>query len=248
MKILIFDIETSPNLGWVWGKWEQNVVSFKENWYIMSFAYKWLDESKTYVKSLPDYPIYKKSKTDDKELVSDLWDLFDEADVIIAHNGDQFDVKKANTRFLMHGFAAPSSYKTIDTKKVAKKYFRFDSNKLDDLGEYLQLGRKIDTGGFDLWLECMAGNMKAWKKMCKYNVQDVILLEKVYLELRNWMTNHPNSNVFDNTEGSCPTCGSTNVQKRGHGVTTISKYQRYQCQDCGSWSRGKIEKTNVELR
>jgi len=237
-RVLLFDIETAPIVGYTWGLWEQNVIDTKEEWYMLTFSYKWLGEKTTHVRSLPDYELYKKDKKDDLQLTAELWKLFDEADVIIAHNGDAFDIKKANMRFVKHGMRPPSPYKTVDTKKVAKKYFKFDSNKLDNLGEVLGLGRKIDTGGFELWLGCMAGDMKCWKKMCDYNKQDVILLEKVYLALRPWMNNHPNLALLDNKKYSCPNCGSDHVTHRGYGLNSTSKYERLQCQDCSAWFKG----------
>lgn len=239
-KILVFDIETAPNLAYVWGKYEQNVIDYEKEWYMLSFAYKWLGEKTVHVKSLPDYKLYAKDKTNDKALVVELHKLFNEADVIIAHNGDQFDIKKSNARFLVHGLQAPSSYKTIDTKKVAKRYFNFNSNKLDDLGNILGLGRKVDTGGFELWLGCMSGDMKSWAKMCKYNKQDVVLLEAVYLKMRGWITGHPNLNVTEGTAHNCPNCHSERLHARGYMVTRVNRYQRYQCQDCGAWSKGTL--------
>jgi len=248
-RILLMDIETMANLGYVWGKWEQNVISFKENWFIITFSWKWLGDTKTNVISLPDYSTYKKNKSDDKELVKKIWELFDEADVVIGHNSDEFDIKKINSRFLTHGLTPPSPYKTVDTKKIAKRYFRFDSNKLDDLGEYLSLGRKIDTGGFDLWLGCVNNDKSSWDKMCKYNKQDVILLEKIYLKMLPYITNGPNLNVLNGNLEGCPNCGSCNVMKRGFSITRTGKYQRWQCKDCSSWSQGeKVKSSGVVLK
>lgn len=241
MKILIFDIETSPNIGYTWGKYEQNVVEFTQDWHIMSVAWKWLGENKTHVVALPDFPtLYKKDKTNDVNVVAQLHALFDKADIIIAHNGDQFDIKKANARFVAHGFPPPSDYKQLDTKKIAKQYFKFDSNKLDDLGKYLGLGRKIDTGGFELWKGCMSGDKSAWRKMCAYNKQDVILLEKIYLKMRPWIRRHPNVAVLEN-RGKCPSCTGERLQKRGFTLLgTKTRVQRYQCQDCASWTNEKL--------
>lgn len=238
-KILVFDIETAPNLGYVWGKWEQNVLEYDKEWYIMCFCAKWLGEKKTIVKSLPDYKMYKANPEDDNFLVRDLWKLIDEADIVIAHNGDQFDIKKMNTRFVAHQMDAPSPYISIDTLKVARRYFKFNSNKLDDLGEFLTVGRKVESGGWKLWSECLKGSMKAWKLMVKYCKQDVLLLEKVYYELRPWMTNHPNINVLTGDTDGCPACGSHNLQKRGFRITKTTKRQAYACQDCGIWSSGR---------
>lgn len=246
-KILLYDIETMANLAYVWGKYEQDVVAYEREWYMLSFSYKWLGESKTYVHSLPEYDTWKKDKTSDKELVQALWNLFNEADVIIAHNGNSFDQKKSNARFIANELPPPKPYKQIDTKLVAKKYFNFNSNKLDDLGNYLGLGRKINTGGFDLWLGCASGDMGAWKKMCDYNKQDVILLEKVYLKLRGWDQAHPNLALLNGDLHACPNCQSHNVTKRGTAISRVSKYQRWQCQDCSAWHQSALT-DNSQIR
>lgn len=248
-KILLFDIETAPNLAWVWGKYEQDVIAFERNWYMLTFAAKWLDDPKVIGYKLEDFPLYKKDKQNDRELVKRLWDLMNEADIIIAHNGDAFDVKKANVRFIEHGLTPPAPYKTIDTKKVAKKYFKWDSNKLDDLGQYLGLGRKLDTGGFELWQGCMNGDKKAWAKMLKYNKQDVVLLEKVYIKMRPWMNNHPNINSLEDRNNACDGCGSSYLQKRGFHISKKGKIQRYQCQSCAMWTLGeKIPCTSQKIQ
>ena len=129
-KILLFDIETAPNLGYVWGKWEQDVIEFDRQWYMLCFCAKWLGDKKVMTHALPDFSLYKKDPENDKELVKKLWELFNEADIIIAHNGDEFDIKKSNARFIYHGFTPNPHYKTIDTKKIAKKYFSFNENNL----------------------------------------------------------------------------------------------------------------------
>lgn len=235
-KILLVDLETAPTLGYVWDLWETDVLKVVNPWYILCFSYKWLG-GKTHVISLPQFKSYKKTPRDDGELVKKLWELFEEADIIIGHNGDKFDIRKANAKFVKYGLTPPAPYKTIDTLKVARKYFKFDSNRLDALGDYLEVGRKVKTGGFDLWDRCMQGDMKAFKLMERYNKQDVDLLEKVYHKLKPFIQNHPNLNLFNGTEHNCPNCGSTNVQRRGYSYSRTNKYQRWQCLNCGSWSQ-----------
>jgi hypothetical protein len=242
VRVLLYDIETSPNLAYVWGKWEQDVIAFKDEWHMITFSYKWLGENKTYVKSLPDYLLYKKDKTNDKALIEDLWKLFDEADVVIAHNGNSFDQKKTNARFIYHGLPPPSLYKQIDTKLIAKRYFNFNSNSLNDLGQYLKCGKKLKTGGFDLWLGCMSGDKKSWKVMCDYNKQDVILLEKVYLKLRGWDNQHPNISLISGEKTNCPNCNSSHTKKKGFNYTKVHTYQSHQCLDCGRRYQGELVK------
>lgn len=238
-KVLLYDIETSPNLGWYFALYQEgNILEVEEHWHMLSFAWKWLGDKQTHVLSLKDFPLYKKDKENDKSLIEALWKLFDEADVIVAHNGNSFDIKKTNARFIKHHLKPPSPYKQVDTKLVAKRHFKFDSNKLDDLGDYLGIGRKIQTGGKALWFACMNGDMKAWNKMCDYNKMDVILLEKVYLEMLPYMDNHPDQGY---KRGDCKNCGSDHLQKRGFLINRKGKYQRFQCQNCSAWSQDRLK-------
>jgi DNA-directed RNA polymerase subunit RPC12/RpoP len=240
-RVVFIDIETAPSLGWVWGKWQQDVIDFKADWYVLSFAVKEPGQKvRTYC--LADYPGYENAKEDDKKLIQELWKVLDEADIVIAHNGDRFDVPKINTRFLIHGLKPPSPYKTVDTLQVARKVFKFDSNKLDEVGRCLGIGRKLAHTGFHLWQACMQGDLKAWKKMKRYNGRDIILLERVYFMMRPWMKNHPNVNQGEIY--NCPKCGSDRVQRRGWAFTLLRKKQRFQCQHCGGWFEGSAVKVD----
>lgn len=233
-KILLIDIESSPSLGWTWAKWKQDVIDFEKNWYILCFGARWLGK-KTFVKALPDYKSYKKDRENDKELVKDIWKLLNEADVVVGHNLDAFDIKKIQTRFLIHGLEPPSPFRTIDTKKLARKHFGFNSNKLDELARDLGIGRKLQHEGFVMWQGCMKGDLKWWKKMKAYNKQDVELLEKVYLRIRPWAKINLGI-YFDKT--CCPKCGSTKGFKRsGFYSNSTTKYQVWRCKNCRGQAR-----------
>ena len=243
-RILFFDIETAAKKIYAWGDYDVNAIATYQHWHMISFAWKWSGDKETHVKALPDYRMYKKDKTNDKCLIQDLWKLFDEADIIISHNGIKFDLRKSNARFIFHGMKPPSPYQVVDTRDVARKHFRFDSNKLDNLGDYLGIGRKINTGGFDLWLGCERGDKKSWGLMKKYNKMDVILLEKVYLKLRPYMNLHPNLGLLQGNKKACPQCGSLRVHANGTRATRTTLMQRYCCADCGAWSSSPIPKLN----
>ena len=233
-KILILDLETFPNVSYCWGKYDQNVIRFIQQSAVCTFVAKWLGEKKIISKALPDYPGYVAGSYDDKALVADLWTLFDEADLIIAHNGNSFDIKVATGRFILHGMKPPSPFKSIDTKLMVKEVSRYNSNSLDDLCSLLGLGKKLKTD-FDLWEGCINGDMASWNKMVKYNRMDVLLLEKLYLRLMPFAKTHPNLTFW--TRGTCPKCGGHNVQYRGVQRCITRQYQRFQCNDCGSWGR-----------
>ena len=239
-KVLFFDIETAPNLSYVWGQWQQDVIEHVNEWYILCFSYKWEDQKSTHVVALKDFELYDNDPDNDLQVVKKLWELLDEADIVIGHNSDAFDIKKANARFVYHGLAPPSHYQTVDTLKLARRHFKFNSNRLGHLGEHLGLGGKESTGGFETWAGCMKGDTKAWAVMKKYAKQDVDLLVDVYERLRPWATSHPNRNVIDGTSHACPTCGSNKLQKRGTRKTRTMTYQTYQCTRCKSYCRERI--------
>lgn len=234
VKILLLDIETFPNVSYTWGKYQQDVIEFLQESCIACYAAKWLGEE-TFAKSLPDYEGYTPGSYDDSGLVADLWALLDEADVIIAHNGDSFDIKIIQGRFLVHKLPPPSPFKTIDTKKVVKNVARFNSNRLDDLARIFINEKKISTS-FGLWKGCIAGDKASWDKMVGYNIKDVDLLESVYLIVRPYMDKHPNYGAYGD-ETVCPKCGSKDLQARGLARSMTRVYQRWHCQTCGGWSR-----------
>ena len=236
---MLLDIETAPNLSWVWGKWEQNVIDVHTHWYMLSYAWKWQGDKSVKCRALPDFLGYATEKEDDGPLLRSLWTLLDEADVVIAHNADAFDIRKTTARFLFHKMKPPSPFKTIDTLKIARKHFKMDSNKLDDLGSYLRLGRKLPHTGKTLWFGCMAGKPSAWAMMKRYNKHDVHLLEAVYERLKPWATGHPDFSVWRDRKGlECPTCQSTNIASRGTYIARNLKYLQWTCKSCGHWFHG----------
>lgn len=248
-KILLLDIETAPSKAYIWSLWtEPKSVEFVYgDWFILCWCAKWLDQNKIFNEALIDYKTYSKEPENDKPIITKLWKLLDEADIVIAHNGIKFDIKKINTRLLIHGFPPPSPYKVIDTLMIARGTFAFMSNRLNDLARFLNIGKKLDTGGFKLWRDCLNGNKQAWKKMVNYCKHDIKLLEQVYLKLRPYTKRVPNIAVYENREDlACTKCGSTSVQSRGYYFTNASKFRRYVCKDCGSWCRArKKEKQNI---
>jgi hypothetical protein len=234
-RIAFYDLENSPSLGWYYDRYKEgNIVADEQDWFMLSFAWQWADEKKVHVKALCDYPGYAKNKTDDSPLIKDLWKLFDEADVLIAHNGDRFDRRKSNSRFLGCGLPPPSPYKTVDTLKVARRQFMQGSNSLQSLGTFLGLGGKLPTTGWHTWRGCIDGDPKAWGTIKRYNKRDVSLLRSVYERLLPWIPNHPDMRVYTG-KASCRNCGSHHLQMRGEDRTLTTVKQRYKCNNCRHW-------------
>jgi DNA polymerase elongation subunit (family B) len=206
---------------------------------VMCFGARWNGEKKVIFKS-----IHHDGK---KEMLDALWELVNEADVLVGWNSQSFDSKHIKREFLENGYTPPSPYKELDLMRVVRSQFKFPSNKLDYVAQKLGVGAKVKHSGFELWLGCMAGDAKSWAEMKKYQIQDVNLLIDLYDKLLPWIKNHPDRALHDDVLGGCPNCASTNMERRGYAYTQTSKFQRYQCRDCGKWTRGSsaISKTDT---
>lgn len=188
-KIVLLDIETSPIQALVWGKWEQNISDdqIEHDWFVFCWSAKELGNHRVNSHHLTSH----EAKTgNDKRIIKEMWKVLDEADIVIAHNGDKFDIKRINTRFLIHGIKYPSPYESIDTLKIVHKEFGLTSNKLDYICRVLGLSGKVETGQ-QLWNACLKGDIKSLKKMSRYCANDVKILESVYLKLTPYMRSNP---------------------------------------------------------
>ena len=110
---------------------------------------------------------------DDGEILAPLRELVDSADIIAGHNVDAFDVKKLNTRLLLNGIEPVTGKKTLDTLKMARSKFAFESNRLDYISQKLGLRPKDHIDNRD-WLKIVTtGDAPTLKKILKYCRKDV---------------------------------------------------------------------------
>lgn len=236
MRTLLIDLETFPHLAAVWGMFKENIPLDRliESGYTACWSAKWLGEDDIYFDSV--------HRNDASQMVRNAHDLLDEADAVIHYNGRKFDIPTLNKEFLNYGLAPPSPYKQIDLLETARKQFRFASNKLDYVAQFLGVGQKTKHRGYDLWKGCMDGDEECWKEMEEYNCQDVVLLEKLYHRLLPWIARHPNVGLYnlEKDQLGCVNCGSHKLQRRGYAHTQVGIYPRYQCTDCGTWNRGRL--------
>lgn len=240
MKILYYDIETAQNLVALFQLAHNDFVD--PSWivrerYMISAAWSWNDDPKVYSVSVLDDPKrYAKDPYDDYYVVKTLYNVLQEADVIVGHNADNFDKKWLDTRALVHGLAPLPPIPSIDTYKVAKKRLLLNSNKLDYIAKLLKVGSKIPTTP-GLWMRVLAGEKKAIREMVSYNRHDVTVTRNVFKKLQPYVDNHVNRELFGET--GCPRCGSKKFQSRGTHKAITRTYQRYQCQNpkCMGWFR-----------
>lgn len=245
MRVLALDIETSPSICYTWSLFDNHigVDQIVEQPRMICFAARWLDSE--------DCMFFSEFHHGKSEMLRRAHELLSECDALLTFNGRSFDSKHLQREFLLNGFTPPAPYQHIDLYLVARKQFRFLSNKLQNIARELGLEGKVQHSGFDLWKRCLAGNADAWEEMKTYNMRDVNLLIDAYQKLLPWIHSHPNVVLIDNLLDDClrcNNCGSKNVMQRSSCYTATSEYQRYQCLKCGSWLRDSKRLNGTSLR
>ena len=243
-KVLFYDIETAPKVGLYWGPEHQtNIAKKVAGTEVLSFSARWEGDERGVTLGAweaPDWEPGLLERDRDEWLMQRLWAYFDAADVVVAHNGNRFDQKKANGRFLRFGMTPPSHYIEVDTLLLSRTFFGLDSHRLDALAAHLGLEGKVSHEGIDLWASVMLGDVKAQERMLDYNERDTDLLTEVFPLIEPWVGFNGKGRKFNRAlwaeSGAwvCPNCGSYAVRKNGWRPTATSRYQSYLCDACGA--------------
>lgn len=247
-KALILDVETSPLLAYIWELGEQHVTvnQIHTDWHIMAWSAKWLEDPDSKI----IYYDHRKSKAhDDKEILKPLWNLLNEADIVITQNGQRFDSRKINARFMLHGMTPPKPFVHIDTYRLVKRVADFTSNKLEYLTDkFCTKHKKVSHQkypGLSLWVECLKGNTKAWDEMKYYNIKDVLSTEELYLKIKAWAPETmPKVYLLSTTVDTCPTCGYRGQMRKGRDrIKNNRVYNQNSCPKCGAWQTVKPKRS-----
>jgi len=244
VKVLYYDIETTLAKSYHWGQWKQN-LSVKQQIqesHMLSHAWAWNDGEVFSSVLTPEEVL----RQDDERIVYECWSLLDNCDVVVAHNGKRFDIKKVNGYFLKYGLPKPSSYKIIDTLEIAKKNFNLPFKSLEKnfnlpfksleyLAKFLGVELKQDSGGIQTWIDCDRGCPEALETMRYYNEGDIITLREIHKRLKGWDNNGVNIALYnDDHDAVCTHCGSEDVSVLSDkfAYTPQRKYQVYRCNSC----------------
>ena len=256
-KILIFDIETMASVAWTWAEnmYETGLVEIIKPGLVIGYSAEWFETGEIKTRMWSDYEGYKPYRnlgsyissppTDDKAIVKDIWELLNQASIIVVQNGQAFDLRYMNSRFVYYGLAPVNPYQIVDTKKAYKKYLRLPSYSLDNISEYYGLGHKKEHEGWPLWKKCILGDKTAIRKMKQYNRHDVVLTKEIYLKIRPFIKEHPNMNLIMGTELRCRNCGGKNLGKEGKRYTLAGAKQQFSCKDCGAWGTVPLDKDDI---
>ena len=236
LTVKLWDIETGMNRQYAFDIWNgTSHKTIEKERYIICAA--WQDVGKNYVSHVSvadDKRRFKKDPMDDYYVINVMYDYIAASDLLVAHYGDKFDLPMFNARAIYHGLPPLPLIPTVDTKAIASKKFRFNSNRLDALARLFGYDPKINTE-VSLWLDCMRGEESAVKDMLTYNIQDIDVLFNVFCELAPYVPPKINMNLFsgDTSKPVCPVCGSTHVYGNGHRPNRTTIAHRMRCNTCG---------------
>jgi hypothetical protein len=230
-RVLTFDIETAPALAYVWGSWQVNInpEMIVEPSRVLCWAGKWFNEKQVF--SAAEW-----EPGGHRGMLEKLWEALDAADIVCGYNSNGFDIKHVNRSFIEQGYLPPSPYQTVDLIKTVRGRFKFPSNRLGQIGKALDIGGKLDTGGWSLWENVLAGDDKARAKFLKYCRQDVRLTDQLLRVLSPWIKGLPHHGLWSNDMACCYACGSTNLHPYGFTYTKTQTFLRLAC-DCGAYNR-----------
>ena len=224
-KVLVLDIETAPARCYVWSLATDYISPSQiiEPSRVLCFAAKWLGDKRVQFYSERD---------DAKAMIQAAWELLDQADVVVGYNHVRFDIPHLQREMVLRGYGPPSPWVDIDLLTVVRKQFKFMSNKLGSVTAALGLDAKDDPGGFATWTAVLAGDDKAWRRMEKYNKQDVQITEELFAYLREWLK-MPHAGLWSGDMRCCPNCGSQRLSPDGVNRTKTAAYIRLWCEQCG---------------
>ena len=248
-KIVTLDIETLPIIGSFFRVWNVNIrpQEIIHDWALLSMSYKWMHEAdvRNVIMTKEEAVLREEAR-----IVEEAWNVVNDADVIITYNGEKFDAKRLNAKFVEYGFPAPSPYKHIDIYRTVGKQFDNTYKSLDWILKLLGLGMKLPHQGRELWTGCQKGDVEALKTMKEYNDNDTVVTELLYLHIRSWIVNHPNIGLYTSEdEPVCHKCGSSNIAETDKKMyTAASAFDLYQCNDCSSYSRFVKRSNTTPLR
>jgi hypothetical protein len=229
-RVLTLDIETLPGSALFFSRkvdyiGVHNILSSPR---MGCFAAKWLGAAK--VEFAGEFHDGR------EQMLGLMWDLLNEADMVVSWNGDSFDLPWIRGELATAGYSPPSAFQSIDLIKTARS-FRLVSNRLDDVAKVYGVGRKMETGGIDLWKGCLAGDRKAWDKMRRYNRGDVLITERLLTALGPWVKGMPHRGQWTRDRECCPSCGGTDLTLVGISYSKTLEYPKLRCDTCDKYCR-----------
>lgn len=245
-RVLVYDIECSPILAYTWDlkPYRLPIENILEDPRILCIGAKWLGEKR--VSLISEWEHGRRGMLDA------IHEMFTEADVAVGFNSKSFDTRWVLGELAREGYAPPSPFQQVDLYREAASLWKLPSHRLAYITRALNVRTKLDAGGWKTWMGVLEGDPKAQARMATYCKGDVRSTEDLYFRMLPWLKSAPIAALYaDDVDADaviCPKCSSTDLQRRGYSYTRLGKFQSFQCQGCGGWSRGKKNLKAVDVR
>lgn len=234
VKMVACDIETAPANVWTFGLFNQfiGIDQIEDDPYILAVSIQWYGK-----KTVEWYDI-----RDEQAMFDALFNMLDEADIVVGWNSNRFDVPWIEGELALRGYDRPSPFHKLDLMMHFRKHSRLISKKLAYVSQRFLGDTKVPHAGFrDLWWPLISPKATekereaAWARMKKYGKKDTALLFPIFEEVKGWIK-LPTPLYHSTDEAVCQMCESTNIQRRGFWVSSAGmRYQKFYCIDCRSW-------------
>ncbi len=246
-KILVYDIETTPVLAWIWRCGEQFVGHHQlfdglNATKIICITYRWLHEKKA--KAL----VFDLETLDDEAIIREFDTIIQEADVIIGKNNNKFDNKHINFRRLLHGLPAIPDWtkRSDDLESQMRRHFNMQSFSLDYFSKLMGQGGKMKMELQD-WIDIVQNrSKKKLKKMVDYGKKDADDTAELILKVWPYVSPKFNHSVHQG-KLCCITCGHKRIVEDKIRVDGGRKTQTFWCPSHKGYAGRAYIKVNGDL-
>lgn len=165
----------------VQGVFDLETYTLDRNWGVLLVASVLIHRGaapEVHTLTLRDYPGWPDRRGDDGQLAEDFAKKLDECHILIAHNGNRFDVPWMRTLALKHGFQWREK-KLVDPCALAWKRYKLSNNSLQTVANFLGLGQKMPLAE-SVWRDAILNNDdEAWQLLKTRCESDVTILNAI---------------------------------------------------------------------
>lgn len=145
-----------------------------------------------------EYEPWRQGKrSNDAPLLRDILSYIEDIDVLVAHNGVNFDLPFIRTRAIVHGLPAVNFQKIIDPVKLARQHFRFPGNSLQSISNVIGTHAQKTPLKPETWQRAaLDGDGSAMEEIVEHCIEDVEVLEEVCWKIRGYVRQIDNYGSF----------------------------------------------------
>lgn len=180
MKVVSFDLECS-NLNADFGIILAGCM--------LTWTEKKPKRSDVIVYRIDDYKSYETRKWDDRQLVKDIRDELDDADILVSWNGRRFDIPFLNGRLMAWNEKTLKPHKHCDIMYQSRYKMKLHSSRLAAVQSFLGLEDEKTEMKPKMWMKAVTGDKQSMNYIIDHCIRDVLVLNEAYEKLKHFVTN-----------------------------------------------------------